>query len=266
MLKQVEIPGAQLAVKDVGDGSPVLFVHGFPLSHAMWRSQIEELAATHRVIAPDLRGFGSSCLACVATVTIAQLADDCAALLDALGVGEPVTFCGLSMGGYVGFQFVRKYGDRLKAIVLCDTRAAADSPEAAANRYKMAEHVMRAGTEIVATAMLPKLFALSTAAKNPEVVEAVKRMILATAPETIAAVQHAMAERPDVQGMLPTIRVPTLVLVGQEDAISPVDEMRAIAAGIPGAQFVIVPEAGHMAPMENPAAVNQALRTFLGSL
>jgi 3-oxoadipate enol-lactonase len=261
-MKTLTVNNVRLHVYDEGQGDPILFVHGFPLNHSMWDAQLKALAATHRVIAPDLRGFGSSDVT-AGTVTMEQLADDCAALLDALGVREPINFCGLSMGGYVAWQFVRKYGHRLHRLILCDTRAAADTPEAAATRLKMAEHVTTAGVEMVAKAMTPKLFARSTIESRPEVVEAVQQMMLATKPEGIAAAQRGMAARLDMRDLLPSVNLPTLVIVGVEDAISTVDEMRDISDTIPTATFRSIPNAGHMSPMENPAAVNAALTAFL---
>jgi pimeloyl-ACP methyl ester carboxylesterase len=191
------------------------------------------------------------------------LADDLIAILDHLQIVEPVTLCGLSMGGYVAWQFWRKYPERLQRLILCDTKAAADGQEASANRFRMAEHVLEHGLEYVAEAMLPKLFATETKQSDPEIVAAVRSMILGTERATIAAAQRGMAERPDVTDWLPQINVPALVLVGVEDEISPPGEMRAIAAALPRSTFVEIPAAGHMAPLENPGMVNQHLVQFL---
>ena len=261
-MKKIPIRGSEFAVFDEGDGPPLLFVHGFPLDHAMWRDQLAEFAAEYRVIAPDLRGFGSSEVGDVA-VTMEQFADDLAAALDALGVTEPVTLIGLSMGGYVAWQFLRKYRRRLRAMVLCDTRAAADSPDAAENRLKVAETVLADGTEALARAMVPKLFGKQTIRARPAVVDAVRNVILQANPQGVAAAQRAMAARPDATSMLGAIDVPTLVVVGEDDVISPLEEMRRIAEAIPGSRLVVIPDAGHMSPLENPAAFNAALREFL---
>lgn len=258
----VQAGGCRFQVFDRGQGPPLLFVHGFPLDHTMWSGQLEHFAATHRVIAPDLRGFGRSD-ATPGLVTMEQMADDCAALLDALGVAGPVTYCGLSMGGYVGWQFVRKYAPRLRGLVLCDTRAVPDSPEAADNRRKLAAHVLAHGTEAVASAMLPKLFAPATVETHPELVEATRRVILAAQPAGVAAAQEGMAARPDARPLLASIRVPTLVVVGEADAISPPQEMRELAGAIAGSRFVALAGAGHMAPLEQPERFNAALAEFL---
>lgn len=262
MLKRIDRAGTALSVADVGQGVPILFVHGFPLDHSMWREQLGELSSGFRCIAPDLRGFGRSSVT-AGTVSMEQFADDLAALLDALEITEPIVLCGLSMGGYVAWQFVRRHAARLKALILCDTRAVPDSPEAAANRLKMAEDVVRLGPELVANAMLPKLFAPNMTIQPKDWVREIRQVILATNPQGIAAASRGMAERGDARPLLPTISVPTLVLVGESDVISPPDEMREIATAIPRCDFEIIPKAGHMAPLEQPAAVNAAISRFL---
>jgi pimeloyl-ACP methyl ester carboxylesterase len=255
----------RLAMLEAGSGIPVLFVHGFPLSHAMWRPQIEGLAAHCRVIAPDLRGFGESEVSS-GKVTLEQFADDLAALVDCLGVTEPVVFCGLSMGGYIAWPFWRKHRARVRAMILCDTRAVPDAPEAAEGRRKMADRVEAEGPQVAAEAMLPKFFAKGTLARQPHLEEFTRQTILANSPQGIAAAQRGMAEREDATGLLASIDVPTLVLVGTEDVISTPDEMRNIANALPHAQFVEVPDAGHMATLENPGMVNGAMQKFLARL
>jgi len=266
-LRQVSIGSASLSVADCGRGPPLLLVHGFPLDHAMWRGQIAALAARMRVMAPDLRGFGgSSGVAPGAATTMEQFADDLAALLDAMGVAEPVVFCGLSMGGYIAWPFVRKHGARVRGLILCDTRAAADAPAAAAARLENARRVMEEGPGILAGAMLPKLFSAKTLETRPELVASVRATILAAQPAGVAAALRGMAQRPDATPWLPAIDCPTLVVVGAEDVLTPPDQMVAMAAGIPGARVAIVPEAGHMAPLERPDAVNAAIAEFLDGL
>jgi pimeloyl-ACP methyl ester carboxylesterase len=265
VVKRVNIPGATLSVTDVGDGPPILFVHGFPLDRSMWRHQIAEFCRDHRCLAPDLRGFGQSSVT-EGPVTMDQFADDLAALLDELHVTEPIVLCGLSMGGYIAWSFVRRHAARLKGLILCDTRAIPDSDEAAANRRKLAEDVVRHGPELVANAMLPKLCAGGVAADSSEVARELRRVILATSPVGIAAASLGMAVRADARPLLPNITLPTLVIVGESDVISTPTEMREIAAAIPNSSFQTIPDAGHMAPLENPAAVTAAMRAFVDSL
>ncbi len=243
----------------------MLFVHGFPLDHEMWRHQIDALTPNHRVIAPDLRGFGGS-EDVRGSVTMEQFADDLAGLLDALGVGVPVTVCGLSMGGYVALAFVRKYADRLAGLILCDTRALSDSEEAIANRRKLAKSVLANGSEVAARGMPVTLFAPATLEERPELVESVAKTIRATDPKSIAAALRGMAERPDSTALLEAITVPTLVIVGEHDTLTPAAEMRGMSERIPESRFVEVAAAGHMTPMENPDAVNRAIGEFLATI
>ncbi|MCA9070234.1 MAG: alpha/beta fold hydrolase, partial [Planctomycetaceae bacterium] len=210
-MQTLDISGAQLKVLDQGQGPVVVFVHGFPLTHAMWQPQIEALAADYRIIAPDLRGFGESS-ATRGTVTMRQFADDLAGILDALNITEPVTFCGLSMGGYIGWQFVQNYPDRLKSLVCCDTKASADSDEAIQNRHKLAASVLKHGVGVLAQAMPEKLFAKPTLDQQDDIVEQCKQMMLAADPEGTAAALRGMAERPNMTPLLATIQVPTLVI------------------------------------------------------
>jgi len=261
-VKQLSVAGESFAVREEGRGPPVLLVHGFPLDLTMWDAQVEALAPSHRVIAPDLRGFGGSVVT-PGKVTMSRMADDLAALLDALGVTEPITYAGFSMGGYVGWPFLRSHRRRVARLVLCDTRAVGDTSEAAKGRLAMADKVEAEGAAVAADAMLPKLLAPGRAERDPALARRVREMILATDPRGIAAAQRGMAERADARADLPALGLPALVVVGEHDAISTRGEMSALAAEIPGARFVQVAGAGHTSPMEEPAAVTAALLEFL---
>jgi pimeloyl-ACP methyl ester carboxylesterase len=194
-----------------------------------------------------------------------QLADDLAQLLDKLQVTQPVVFCGLSMGGYVAWQFFARHRARLAKLILCDTRAIADSPEAAKGRLTTADKVLKEGAQVVADAMLGKLFAPAADGGKPSYIETIRQVILRSSPEGIAAFLRGMAQRADMTSRLAAIDVPTLVICGANDVISPAAEMRGIAAAIPGAKFVEIANAGHMAPLEKPAEVNRAIREFLAT-
>jgi pimeloyl-ACP methyl ester carboxylesterase len=259
----VNIGDLRLNYTEQGRGTPLLLVHGFPLDHTMWSGQLETLAASNRVIAPDLRGFGASSVT-AGTVTMSQFADDLAGLLTALGINQPVVFCGLSMGGYVAWQFALRHRPKLAKLILADTRAVADSPDAAAGRLKTADKALAEGAGVVAEAMLPKLFAPETAAQNPALVAATKDVILRTSPVGIAAALRGMAERPDVTGRLGELDLPALLICGQHDAISTPAEMREIASKMPSSRFALIASAGHMAPLEKPAEVNRAIAEFVG--
>lgn len=245
-----------------GHGSPILLVHGFPLDHTMWQSQLEELGQSHQVIAPDLRGFGKSDVT-PETTTMEHLADDLSALVEELQIEERVTFCGLSMGGYVAWQFWKRHRDHLARLILCDTRAIADTEEVAKTRLDIAEQVLSDGPERLADEMICKLFCESTVNDKPEIVEATRQVMLGSDPQGIAAALRGLAEREDFTPHLGQIDVPTLVICGEHDAISTLDEMQGFAASIPDAQFVKIANAGHMSPLEQPRAVNDAIDDFL---
>jgi pimeloyl-ACP methyl ester carboxylesterase len=265
-MKTAQLSQTKIAYVDEGRGLPILLVHGFPLDHSMWEAQIAVLSPHSRVIAPDLRGFGGTPLApgdAERGVSMEAYADDLIELLAALAIREPVVLVGFSMGGYVAWQFVRKHVGKLRALIQCDTKAKADNDEARAGRLKMAESVAEWGSGRVAELMEPKLFAPATVEKRPEVVAEVRSIIERTPPAGIAAAQRGMATRLDVTSLLPSIQVPTLVLVGEHDVISPPSEMKEIADAIPGAGYVTIPRAGHMTSVEEPAAVNEALLEFV---
>lgn len=261
-MQLVDVNGIELRYVDEGDGPPLLLVHGFPLDHSMWKHQIQGLTGALRVIAPDLRGFGKSGVT-DGTVSMEQFADDLAALLDALNLEQPVALCGLSMGGYIAFAFARKYPQRLSRLILCDTRAVGDDPAAKKKRRESADRVLAAGVGGLVEDMLPRLFHPLTLERHPRDVEQIKQVMMDANPHGVAAALQGMAERPDSTALLKKIRVPTLVIVGEKDLISPAKEMREIADGISGARFVKVAEAGHMAPLECPQVVNAELRAFV---
>jgi pimeloyl-ACP methyl ester carboxylesterase len=264
-LSRVTVNGIAMEVEEHGSGRPLLLVHGFPLDRTMWSEQYGALAPRCRLLAADLRGFGGSEVT-PGTVSMQQYADDLAGLMAALGIREPVVYCGLSMGGYIAWEFWRRHRDRVAAFVLCDTRAAADNPQAAAGRRDSAQRVLREGPGFLAETLVEKLFAAQTRNVHPERIEAVRQVIRRSDREGIAAALLGMAVRDDQTSRLDKIDVPALLLCGAEDVISPVAEMRAMAAALPAARFVEIPAAGHMAPLENPAAVNAALLEFLNGL
>jgi 3-oxoadipate enol-lactonase len=262
-MKHVHAGNTKFAVQLAGHkGYPLLLVHGFPLDHTVWQPQIDFFTDHCRVIVPDLRGFGGSDVT-PGTVTMEHMADDLHALLAALDVHEKVIFCGLSMGGYIGWQFWKKYKHKVLALIACDTRAVADTPEAAAGRHRMAADVLTEGAVAASRVMMPRMFAPNTYQAKPELVKYVQQMMERQQPAGIAAAAEGLAVREDVRAMLPTIDVPTLVVVGEHDSISTVDEMRHIADAIPNSAWVSVPDAGHLALLENPTVVNEAIAEFI---
>jgi 3-oxoadipate enol-lactonase len=263
----VDVNGIKLAYSDSGFGQPVvLLVHGYPLNRSMWDPQLGSLrAAGARVIAPDLRGFGASDAGPPGALTMEQHADDLAALLAALQIHEPVVYCGLSMGGYVGLAFWRRHPERVRAFVFMDTRATADTEEGRLNRIALAERAEALGSpEPALETMLPRFFSPSMASGAlPE--QLATGMIRGSSARAVADGARGLAARPDSRDLLPTIDVPVLVIVGEHDALTPPADSQLLAEGIPRARLVTIDQAGHMSNLENPEAVNSALLAFLYS-
>ncbi len=259
------INGARLAFSERGirHRSSILLIHGYPLNRHMWDAQLAGLSGAVRVIAPDLRGSGDSQVT-PGPYRMDQFADDLAALLDHLGI-ERTVIAGLSMGGYAAFAFWRRHAARVRALVLLDTRAEPDGAEAIAGRETAMETVQREGSEALARQMLPRLLAPDNFANATLAGRALAIMAMQPVAGLVGDLQ-AMRDRPDSRPLLAQISVPALVITGEADRLTPPADAEALAVAIPGARLVIVPRAGHLSPLENPRAVNRALRTFLGQL
>lgn len=249
-----------LAFEDRGSGSPLVLLHGFPLDRRMWDGQLNEFASKHRVITPDLLGFGLS--KSDESLTIEALADDVHTLLAGLNA-LPCVLGGLSMGGYVALAYARKYASDLRGLILLDTKAEGDTPEQKQGRHKMIDLVRSKGAKAVAEEMLPKLVAPDLPNKRPAVAQALRNMMEGCRPLTIEHALLAMHHRPDQTPYLASITFPTLILVGDADAITPVSVAQAMRKQIPGSVLSIVKGSGHMSPMEQPGQVNQAIGRFL---
>lgn len=261
-MRYAELSSGRIGYKDVGEGTPLFLVHGFPLDHSQWSAQLEALSDHFRVIAIDLPGFGESAFR-IDEISMTGFADDCAEALEAIGVAEPVVFVGLSMGGYIAWEFARRHRNRLAGLVLCNTRAAQDAPEVARGRRVMAERVRREGVESVISSMLPKLFARENVRHAQLELEAMREVMLATKSESFAQAQLAMADRADAQAWMAEIDLPVLAIGGSDDQITPATEMKQWAERMMNAKFVEIPEAGHLSPLENPAAFNEVLEKFV---
>lgn len=256
----------RLAFTDKGPGPAVVLLHGFPLGRDMWMEQIGGIGSIYKIVAPDLRGHGDS-PAPEGDYTIDGMADDVIELLDTLGLTEPVVLGGLSMGGYVALSLIARYPRRFRGLMLMDTRAEADSPEAVQKREELVQAVLAAGCAAPAVeAMTPRLFARVTRDIRPERVARMREIMARNTPRGIIGALRAMATRPDRRADLAAIRVPTLVLVGEEDVITPPAEAQAMADAIPGARLEVVPHSGHLAPYENAAIVNDIILRFLDGL
>lgn len=261
---RVAAEGAEIAVEARGPvgGVPVLLIHGFPFDRTMWRHQVAALSRW-RCIAPDLRGAGASS-APADGYSMARYADDLVTVLDALGVRQAVV-CGLSMGGYILFELLRRHPERVRAAIFCGTKAEADSAEAKRGRDELADVAAREGAGAVADRLLPRLLAPASFNAQPDVVAQVREMIVRTPLPGIVGALRAMRDRPDSTAMLPALHLPVLVVAGQADQIAPPRGMRAMARTIAAARFVEIANAGHLAPLEQPVATNAALVDFLRS-
>jgi pimeloyl-ACP methyl ester carboxylesterase len=256
--------GFPLHYEESGSGMPLLLIHGFPLSAAIWREQLAALAGSCRVIAPDLRGFGSSGFP-DEPCTMDRYADDLVALLDRLGIDRAVV-CGMSMGGYVLFNLLERYPARVAAACFMVTRAGSDDAEGRKRRKLLAGEVLAKGATVVAAAFSKVLFAPQTAVDRPELVADVMEIMLAAQPAGLAGGLLAMRERQDYRGKLGICKVPALVIGAAEDMAMPPEESRQLAAEIPGSVLHLIPEAGHMVMLEQPEAVNRLLQEFMAAL
>lgn len=259
--KETEINGGNLFFTDVGSGAAVMLVHGFPLTHQMWDNQIAELSTKNRVICPDLPGFGRSETS-RSVLGMDIWADHLADLLNVLEI-EKVVFVGLSMGGYIGWEFARRHRDRLSGLVACNTRAIKDTEQIARGRKMVAASVVVTGAKPVADSMIPKLVGPDA---DKSVSESIRKMILATDPESIAKGHLAMAGREDARQWLSQIDVPTLLIGGDQDQITPADEMESDSEMLPNSRFECISSAGHMTPMEQPTKFNPLIKDFLVEL
>ena len=257
------VDSLEIGYDDVGAGMPVLFAHAFPLNRTMWAPNVSALVDRCRCVAADHRGFGESSVA--PPFSMDQYADDLARLLDVLRL-DRVVFAGCSMGGYVAFAFLRRHRARVRALVLADTRSGADSPEGIEKRRKLIDAARQGGSTAVANAQIAGLVGASTREKHPDTYDAVHRMIAQAPVGGIIGALEAMMGRPDSTPMLSSIDVPTLIVVGSEDTLTPEAESRAMHERIPGSRLAVVAGAGHLASLERPAAFNHLLTEFLVSL
>lgn len=257
----VGVHGLELALDDRGSGPALLFVHGYPLDGGLWRHQAGAFPGW-RTLIPDLRGLGRSDAPDLG-YSMATYADDLAALLDAIGVDD-VVLAGLSMGGYVAFEFLRRHRPRVRALVLADTRATADSAEGRKGREEAMADVRVGGAPLIAEQMLPKLLAKGA---PRSLCDDVRAMMAAAPVPGILGALAAMRDRPDSTDLLPTLAgMPTLIVVGAEDALTPPRDAEGMAKAIPGAKLAVIPGAGHLAPLEQPEAFNRHLATLLAGL
>lgn len=251
--------------RDEGEGEPIVFIHGFPFNSRMWDPQFSALPAGWRAIAPDLRGFGASAAGPAGPYTMDQFADDIAGLIDHLGIRNAV-ICGLSMGGYVAFALHRRHREKVRALVLCNTRPGADTEEARRGRLVQAARVREEGVAPVVESMLPRLMSDLSVKKHPDLVGRVRGIMESTPPETMARSLEGMAQRPSSEDQLRDIAVSTLIVHGDDDAIVPRGEAQMMARNLRGARMEMLEDCGHLSNLEYPGEFNRHLNDFLENL
>jgi 3-oxoadipate enol-lactonase len=245
-----------LNVTDLGQGTPIVWIHGFPMASSMYEHQLAIKRIRH--VMPDLPGFGQSRSA-VGNMSMDDYARIAIELLDHRGIDRAV-FAGFSMGGYICFALARLAPERLRGLILIDTRETPDDEKAKKGRYETIEKVKKQGIGPVVESMLPKML---TPSAPPEMRERVREIMSSSSPDGVMAALRAMAERPDSTSLLPTIAVPTLVIVGEEDPITPPADAERMTKAIPGARLVRVPGAAHLANYQQAEEVNSAVAKFM---
>jgi 3-oxoadipate enol-lactonase len=256
--------GLRLAYEDRGTGLPLVFLHAFPLNRSMWTPQLAVLSQQFRTIAIDMRGHGESD-APLWNFSLEHYADDVCALLDHLNIPQTV-LVGLSMGGYISLAFSREHGNRLKALILSDTRAQSDSADGRRGRFQLAQTAFSQGSAAVADIMFPKLLGPTTLQTKQELVAYVRSTITTSSVSGIVTDLMAMADRPDSVRQLSTITAPTLIVIGQEDNTTPLADAQLMAERIPGARLAVIPLAGHLSNLEQPDLFNELVSRFAGEL
>ena len=254
---------AQLYYEVAGNGPDVVLLHPFPLNHHFWDPVTPQLSTRYRLILPDLRGHSDSELG-EGPVTMQKLADDLFWLCREERISKAF-FVGVSIGGYLLFEFWRRYREQVAALVLANTRPGAETAEGKANRLQLADRVLHEGRDSFIAEMLSKLLSQATRTNRPDIVDAARKMMQSMSAEDIAGVQREMAERPDSVATLATINVPTLLIAGGDDSI-PLSEFELMRQQISGSRLQVISQAGHYAALEKPAEFGGLLRKFFDGL
>jgi 3-oxoadipate enol-lactonase len=260
----IQSDDAEIVYRVLGDGPPVVLLHPFPVTHEFWMPVAEALATRYRVVLPDLRGHGDSGIG-EGPATMEKHAADIARVMDDADVGR-AWLVGVSIGGYALFEFWRKHRGRVAALGLCNTKAQADGPQARAERLQAANDVLDRGTEPFFESLIPRVMAKTTREMRPDLVDGALRMMRKLSGEDVAQVQRGMAARPDSVETLKTINVPALLVTGEEDVITGMNEAELMRQHIPGSQLRVIPKAGHYSAWEQPEEMTKLLRQFWDGL
>jgi len=262
-MPRIQNDDAEISYWILGDGPSIVLLHPFPVHHEFWLPAVKTLSTRYRLILPDLRGHGDSDCG-EGPATVQKHAADLVRILDDARI-DHAAFAGVSIGGYVLFEFWRRHRDRMSSLVLCNTKAQADSAEARVTRLKSADDVIQRGTEPFFESMLPKLMGTSTQTGRPDLLRGALGMMRKMSAQDIAMVQRGMAERPDSVDTLKDINVPTLIITGEEDSLIKMADAELMREKLPSGQLKIIPKAGHYAPWERPLEVGELLREFFDS-
>jgi len=250
---------------DAGAGPPIVLLHGFPLSRRMWDGEVKIWSRDFRVVAPDFRGFGDTPMAS-GEFSMAGCAQDLRTLLGSLGIHKDVALLGLSMGGYICFEFVKQCQEMLRGLILVATQPIADSDTGRQARYETAEFVRREGSSALAQRLIPRLLGKTTLATKPDVVETVRGLIQSNSPEAIAQACYGLASRRDSTSFLADIRIPTLVVAGSEDTLIAPAQSETMHRQLQNSQFVDVEHCGHLINLEQPEVLHDVVSGFLTRL
>jgi 3-oxoadipate enol-lactonase len=259
--QRIKSDAAEIVYWTIGDGPPVVLLHPFPANHEFWLSVADALATRYRLILPDLRGHGESEIG-EGPATMEKHAADLARVIDDASVGR-AAFVGVSIGGYILFEFWRRHSIRVASLVLSNTKAQADGEEARAGRLQAANDVLESGTEPFLASMVQRVLGRTTLETRPDLVDGALAMMRKMSPQDIAQVQRGMAARPDSVETLKSIHVPTLLITGDEDPLTGVNEAELMRRHIENSQLRVIPKAGHYAAWEQPSDVARLLRGFL---
>jgi len=262
--QRIKSGDAEVVYRVLGEGPPVILLHPFPVNHEFWLPAANAVTARYRVILPDLRGHGDSEVG-EGPATMEKHAADLARVMDDAEVGR-APLIGISIGGYVLFEFWRRHRGRVAALGLWDTKATADSAEGKAARLQAANEVMERGTEPFFASMIPRLLGKSTREMRPDLVDGALRMMRKMSPQDVALVQRGMADRPDSVDTLKAINVPTVLVIGEEDTLTGTADAELMRRHIPNAQLHVISKAGHYSPWERPEEAGKLLRQFLDKI
>lgn len=265
-MNKVKVDNVEIAYVSLGSGAPVVLIHGHPFDHTMWEPQIEALATSYQVIAPDLRGYGESKLPAKGPSSFADYALDVLQLMDALKI-ESFHIAGLSLGGQIIMEVYRQAPDRVRSLIFADTFAGLDTPEAKAARDEAATKMETEGMNAYADESIHKMIRAAHVTTQPLVASHILKMMKGTNPLAAATAMRARGERADyLADVLPLIDIPTLIIVGRQDEFTPVEKAEEIHQNVQSSKLVIIEDAGHMPNLEQPAEFNKTMLDFLANI